>query len=108
MLKLLKVHPWDLTTLLAEIVMDIDCVVYPPQSKLTLKVSVVSGSPKMPILMLGPSIVPCHTALTAIFLLGLPEVFITLEFDGTWDGALDATRKGIFQTAANRLGCYHC
>ncbi|CAN0496329.1 unnamed protein product [Ectocarpus sp. 12 AP-2014] len=33
---------------------------------------------------------------------GLPEFFITLEFDSTWDGALDATRKGIFHTAANR------
>ncbi|CAM9201303.1 unnamed protein product, partial [Ectocarpus fasciculatus] len=39
----------------------------------------------------------CETDTT-----GLPEFFITLEFDDTWDGALDATRKGIFQTAANR------
>ncbi|CAN0255902.1 unnamed protein product, partial [Ectocarpus sp. 4 AP-2014] len=39
----------------------------------------------------------CETDTT-----GLPEFFITLEFDGTWDGALEATRKGIFQTAANR------
>ncbi|CAM9785109.1 unnamed protein product, partial [Ectocarpus sp. 12 AP-2014] len=39
----------------------------------------------------------CETYTT-----GLPEFFITLEFDGTWDRALDATRKDIFQTAANR------
>ncbi|CAM9107440.1 unnamed protein product [Ectocarpus sp. 6 AP-2014] len=39
----------------------------------------------------------CETDTT-----GLPEFFITLEFDGTWDGALDATQKDIFQTAAKR------
>lgn len=62
----------------------------------------------MSIPMLGAYIAPCDIALAAKLLSGLPEFFITLEFDDTWDGALDATRKGIFQTAANRLGCYLC